>query len=289
MVMLAVLANSSWTSVRSLVRTLALIFRITTLGPEATSGVGLDAPTSRALRAHVSSLRNHPSSLLLSKTIAVSPLGRVRVAIALVLFGMLTVASLMRLTRAGAGIRFSCGIFVVLRMASGRRLDCAVRVGRGPGRLVGPGPGLGAGGRSTAQAYVGLESGPRKLGGVAWGTVFVLARRRWVTKDSASPACWRDCLAMASNVPAKAAMAVSGMPSLAAALQQTSDRVLWDGGTGAGRALATSIWAVGAAGGSGARGVGGLPAAGRLADAIDGGDLVEIDEMGAQCLDIVFF
>ena len=120
--MLAVLVSSSQTSVRSLVRTLALTFRITTLGPEAASGVGSDGLAPSALRAHVSSLRNHPSSLLLSKTIAVSPLGRVRVAIALVLFGMLAAASLTRLTRAGAGIRFSCGISLVLRIASGRRL-----------------------------------------------------------------------------------------------------------------------------------------------------------------------
>ena len=120
--MLIVLVSSLQTLVRSLVRTLALTFRITTLGPKAASGIRLYRLALNALHAYILSLRNHPLSLLLSKTIAVSPLGRVHVAIALVLFSMLAAASLTRLIRASAKIRFSCRMSLVLRIALGRRL-----------------------------------------------------------------------------------------------------------------------------------------------------------------------
>lgn len=43
--------------------------------------------------------------------------------------------------------------------------------------------------------------------------------------------------------------------------------------------LATVIWAVVVDGTSGACGLGGLPAAGRLAGAMDGGDSMEIDNI----------
>lgn len=104
-----------------------------------------------------------------------------------------------------------------------------------------------------------------------------------MTKDSTSLACWGDCLAMASKVLAKAAMAVTGTPSLSAALRQTSERAIGAGWGGVGRSLvvgvATTIWAAGSKAGCGARGVDGLLAAWRLAGAIDGGDLVGVDEV----------
>lgn len=118
-VMLAVRASSSRTSARSLVGTLALIFRITTFGRVAASGGGSVELAVRPLRAHKSSRWNHPSSLLLSKTMAVSLLGRRRVAMALALSIILAVASFTRLTRAGARIRCSGGISLDLRIASG--------------------------------------------------------------------------------------------------------------------------------------------------------------------------
>lgn len=95
-------------------------------------------------------------------------------------------------------------------------------------------------------------------------------------KDSTSLACWGECLAMVSKVLVKAAMAVSGTPSLAAALRQISERVTRGGRTGLGWASvvgATTIWA------AGAFGVGGLLAARRLAGAIVGGGLIEVDKI----------
>ena len=110
-----------------------------------------------------------------------------------------------------------------------------------------------------------------------------------MTKDSTSRACWGDCLAMASKVLTKAAMAVSGTPCRAAALRQTSERVLGGGGgggAGVGRASgsATTIWAAGARGGSGARWVDGPLAAGRLAGAIGVDVMIEVDEIGFRVL-----
>lgn len=118
-IILAMLVSCSRTSVRSPVRTLVLIFRITTLGLEAASSIRSDGLIPRALRAYVSSLRKHPLSLLLSKTIAMSPLGSTRVAIPLVLFGILAIALLIRLIKASIGIRFSYRVSLVLRIASG--------------------------------------------------------------------------------------------------------------------------------------------------------------------------
>ena len=79
-----------------------------------------------------------------------------------------------------------------------------------------------------------------------------------MTKDSTSRVCWGDCFAIALKVLTKAAIAVSGTPCYAAALRQTSERVLrgsGGGGASVGRASrsATTIWAAGARGGSGAR------------------------------------
>ena len=144
-VILAILASSSRTLARSLVRTLALIFRITTLGLEAANSISLDRSILRALRAYMLSLRNYSLSLPLLKTIAISLLERVHIAIALALSNILAIASLIRLISASARIRFSFGISLVLRIASGRRLVYAEQVGRELGRLIGPGPGPGLG------------------------------------------------------------------------------------------------------------------------------------------------
>ena len=101
-------------------------------------------------------------------------------------------------------------------------------------------------------------------------------------KDSTSLACWRDCLAMASKVVAKAAIALSGTPSRSAALRQTAERVTSGDGGGIDPVLvgevATMIWAAAPRDSPVAR-IGGLLVARRLAGAIDGGDLIGIDKI----------